>query len=213
MNLWQRKLLALLYDPPTKPFNIREHGEVAESLLRAAGFEDPARVRWFFDKVCDHTAADRLAFPKPKPGGLVCQFTGGPDSPFHHPLGGGTREFRNPLSPEQAETLIANAQPGYLQPTRAAWSDDDALWRARFFLHWRLWRQAAAISRNGAPGDGRLAFLPADTRIPDHSTWNHCSLGRGSDRTAYSGDEQGVFQQAFLSRHIRFECICAGAAM
>ena len=28
-----------------------------------------------------------------------------------------------------------------------------------------------------------------------------------------SGDSQGVFQQAFSSRHIRFECICAGAAI
>jgi len=178
MNLWQRKLLAYLHDPPSKPFNIRNHGEVADTLIRAAGFDDPTQVRWFFDKVCDHTAAaaDRLAFPKPKPGGLMCEFTGGPESPFHHPLGGGQLVFEAPLAPVQAEVMIANAQPGYLEATQAAWVDPNQLWRSRFFLHWRMWRQSAAVSRGGEDGDGRLAFLPADTRIPDHSTWNHCSL-------------------------------------
>jgi CRISPR-associated protein Cmr2 len=178
MNLWQRKLLAYLHDPPSKPLNIREHGEMAESLIRGAGFDDPAQVRWFFDKICDRTAAaaDRLAFPKPKPGGLVCEFTGGPDSPFHHPLGGGAFSFDQPIIATEAEALIANAQPAYLDATRAAWSDEADLWRARFFLHWRLWRHSASVSRGRSQGDGRLAFLPADTRIPDHSTWNHCSL-------------------------------------
>jgi CRISPR-associated protein Cmr2 len=178
MNLWQRKLLAFLHDPPSKPLNIREHGEIAESLIRAAGFDDPAQVGWFFDKICDHTAAaaDRLAFPRPKPGGLVCDFTGGPDSPFHHPLGGGALPFEQPITATQAEDLIANAQPAYLDATREAWSEEADLWRARFFLHWRLWRHSASVSRGPAQGDGRLAFLPADTRIPDHSTWNHCSL-------------------------------------
>jgi CRISPR-associated protein Cmr2 len=178
MNLWQRKLLAYLHDPPSKPLNIRQHGEIAESLIRAAGFDDPAQVRWFFDKICDHSAAaaDRLAFPKPKPGGLVCEFTGGPDSPFHHPLGGGAFPFEQPITAAEAEALIANAQPAYLDATREAWSDEAGLWRARFFLHWRLWRHSASVSRGRAQGDGRLAFLPADTRIPDRSTWNHCSL-------------------------------------
>ncbi len=176
MNLWQRKLLAFLHDPPSKPFNIREHGEIAESLVRAAGFDDPAKVCWFFDKVCDHTAAaaDRLAFPKP--GILACAFTGGQDSPFHHPLGGGTLTFAQPLAPGEAERLIADAQPGFLEATHLACSDEETLWRMRFFLHWRLWRQYAAVSRGTQTADGRLAFLPADTRLPDHSTWNHCSL-------------------------------------
>jgi len=37
MNLWQRKLLAYLHDPPGKPFNIVEHREMAETLIRNAG--------------------------------------------------------------------------------------------------------------------------------------------------------------------------------
>src|SRR3989442_633375 len=86
MNLWQRKLLAYLHDPPGKPFNIEEHREMAETLIRNAGF-DPADVRWFFGKVCDHTAAaaDRVVCPRSSV--LHADFKGDAGSPFHHPLG------------------------------------------------------------------------------------------------------------------------------
>jgi CRISPR-associated protein Cmr2 len=40
-------------------------------------------------------------------------------------------------------------------------------WRARFFAHWRLWR------KNAVEKDYRFGFLPADTRIPDHTIWTH----------------------------------------
>ena len=43
-------------------------------------------------------------------------------------------------------------------------------WRARFFAHWRLW------PKNAAERDYRLGLLPADTRIPDHTIWNHMQI-------------------------------------
>jgi len=202
-DFWKRKLAAYLHDPPSKPLNLKEHGEIAESLLHAAGFEDPSALHWFFDKACDHTAAaaDRLAFPHPRV--LACAFTGGPDSPFHHPLGGGRLRFNSPITAAQAEEAICKAQPAYKHITEQVWADETERWRVRFFLHWRLWRQAASISRNGERGDGRLALLPADTRIPDHSTWMHCALVSALQACVEieerdGGGEVRAFQPAFL---------------
>src|SRR5437867_6357210 len=167
MNLWQRKLLAYLHDPPGKPFNISEHREMAETLIRSAGF-DPTDVAWFFDKICDHTAAaaDRVVCPRSSL--LHADFKGDAGSPFHHPLGGGKLIFENPVpSAAFAETIVQQAQEGLsnvnaMQPENRDW--------ARFFLHWRLWPQRTAEI------DGRALHVPADTRIPDHTIWTHCSL-------------------------------------
>ncbi|CAB4243086.1 conserved protein of unknown function [Methylacidimicrobium sp. AP8] len=200
MNFWQRKLLASLHDPPSKPFNLREHEEIARSLLNSAGF-DPERDRWFFDRICDHVAAaaDRVLFPKPAL--LRSQFRGDLDSPFRHPLGGGEMVFENPISPDAAEAKIAECQPAHYdlsrvadrsfpgfpdrvgrhkggdvlpaeRPDRSFPGFPDRVGRdwANFFLHWRLWPLLAARR------DPRLAFLPADTRIPDHTVWTHCAV-------------------------------------
>src|SRR5688572_10307794 len=98
MNLWKRKLLAYLHDPPSKPFNIAEHREVAWSLILAA-FPDisKADAEWFFDKVCDHTAAaaDRVICPK----STAMKVGWDAMSSFKHPLGGGELRFEQPILP------------------------------------------------------------------------------------------------------------------
>ena len=49
---WKNKPFAFLHDPPSKPFNVAEYREAADTLIRNAGF-DPAEASCFFDKVCD----------------------------------------------------------------------------------------------------------------------------------------------------------------
>jgi CRISPR-associated protein Cmr2 len=70
-------------------------------------------------------------------------------------------------SAEFAEATVQQAQERLtnVEPIPA----DDRDW-ARFFLHWRLWPQKTAEH------DGRALHLPADTRIPDHTIWTHCSI-------------------------------------
>jgi CRISPR-associated protein Cmr2 len=165
MNIWQRKLLAFLHDPPSKPFQVAEHREVADTLIRNAGF-DPAEAAWFFDKVCDHTvaAADRLVCPKARAMKADWQAEA---AAFKHPLGGGALHFDQKITAALAEDITTKAQPHALLYGRL--SADKRDW-ARFFCHWRLW------PREAARHDPHLAHLPADTRIPDHSIWTHCSL-------------------------------------
>lgn len=60
MNLWKRKLVAYLHDPPHKPVGIRDHEQQRESFLNRFGLstEDMAE----FEKSADWqaAAADRL---------------------------------------------------------------------------------------------------------------------------------------------------------
>src|SRR2546425_1253126 len=139
MNLWQRKLLAFLHDPPSKPFQVAEHREVAETLIRNAGF-DPAEASWFFDKVCDHTAAaaDRVACPKAQAMKADWQAEA---AAFKHPLGGGELNFEQKITAALAEDIATKAQPHDLPFDQLPTAKRD--W-ARFFCHWRLWPQDAA---------------------------------------------------------------------
>jgi CRISPR-associated protein Cmr2 len=81
------------------------------------------------------------------------------------------------------------------QTVQPAISDLDSLpetqrWRAQFFSHWRLW------PKNAAERDYRLGLLPADTRIPDHTIWNHMQIV--SALAGCQGGDGRALKPAFL---------------
>lgn len=164
---WRNKLLAFLHDPPTKPLDIPGHGAVRECLMRQAGF-DPAEIA-DMDKRADWNAAaaDRFPFPDHAKSKLKSAFTGGSGNAFRHPLGGSDYVFPAPFStPTAAEEIIQTVQAGIdLKDV----PEENRAW-ANFFLHWRRWPMESAFR------DERTAFLPADTRIPDHTIWCHNGL-------------------------------------
>ncbi|CAI9084832.1 type III-B CRISPR-associated protein Cas10/Cmr2 [Candidatus Methylacidiphilum fumarolicum] len=174
MNFWKSKFFAFVHDPPTKPFKIQEHEEISKEIIQHAGYEY-VEARVLFDKITDHIAAsaDRLIFPKPRV--LHADFKGNEDSPYYHTLGGGKLIFQNPINPEIAEDDVIKVQPiydlngiddkdfnGFEKRIGKEW--------ANFFLHWRLWKKFISEKHPS------LAFMPADTRIPDHTIWTHCSI-------------------------------------
>lgn len=175
MNFWKRKLAAYLHDPPSKALDIPSHGERSESAFRQAGFID--RDVGDYDRPADHTAAaaDRLPFPASRPSGLQCAFDGIRNS-FLHPLGHpGGEPLRLPFHAEFASVAQGFEGEGSVQPALSVdslqrFTTEDEAWRARFFAHWRLWPEHCARH------DYRLALLPADTRIPDHSIWTHMQM-------------------------------------
>ncbi len=180
MNLWQRKLLAYLHDPPSKCLDLGGHTDNAATLMRAAGFSDEEINT--YNRPADHTAsaADRLPFPNSRASGLSCAFDG-VRAQFHHPLGGGELRFQK----EFATAELAFETDQTIQPVcDVSALPDDEQWRARFFAHWRLY------PRNARERDHRFAFLPADTRLPDHTVWTHmqvvsalagCATGEAKD--------------------------------
>lgn len=188
MSLWKRKLAAYLHDPPSKALDIRTHGERSDAAFRQAGFSDTEVGDYCAH--ADHTAAamDRLPFPKSS-AGLQCA-SDGIRNGFLHPLSGQKLPFHAEFkSAEQVFAIESSVQPALSPESIARLPDLDAQWRAQFFAHWRLW------NRHAVENDYRMALLPADTRIPDHSIWTHMQVVSALDGCI---GESKVFQPAFL---------------
>ncbi|QBG48944.1 type III-B CRISPR-associated protein Cas10/Cmr2 [Verrucomicrobia bacterium S94] len=177
-DYWKKKLMAYLHDPPCKCFDIGAHERIAEGFRNEAGIEPAAYQA--FAKICDHTAsaADRFPFPSRK---CSSKFTGGEDFPFKHPFCNATLKFHVPVeTAELAEEQFQKAIGGI---------PCDLDWKSKFFLYWRRWPEEAAKQ------DRRLAYLPADTRIPDHTIWNHMGLTSAFQACV---NESGDLKPAFL---------------
>src|SRR5690625_1146790 len=160
-NYWRRKLSAFMHDNPSKPFDIKNHEERAILQQKVDGLQDEER----FEKKADFqaSAADRLPFPHAGKEGVRVSFSEGINS-FHHPLSPGEEtKFRIDSSRLTADLAdeISQANRPYLEESNA---------RADFIARWRFWR-AWCSDRSQ-----RLAYLPADTRVPDHSIWNHMGM-------------------------------------
>lgn len=167
---WKRKLAAFLHDSPSKPLDIQSHGNRAESALKRAGLIDDEGLKMWFDHGSDHlaAAADRLPFPHGK-SGVRCHYD--PQAnPFRHPTGAPEplRDDRYRLTAEGGEEIEQTNQPDHFFTGYPDGSAEN--WRSIFFGHWRLWREWATEAHAG------FASLPADTRIPDHTIWNHMGV-------------------------------------
>lgn len=164
---WKRKLAAFLHDTPTKCLNIPEHREKSRAAMFRAGFTEDEVNAYDHEADWAAAAADRLPFPASRASGLTCAFDGHRNR-FHHPLDG---QHQLGFSPIKSDAIGTETEQ-FGQPLFTADPDDTAteLWRNRFFAHWRLW------CRDARERDHRLAFLPADTRIPDHTIWNHMQV-------------------------------------
>jgi CRISPR-associated protein Cmr2 len=191
-DLWKRKLLAYLHDPPSKCLDLGGHTGNAATLMHAAGFtEEEVNA---YNRPADHTAssADRLPFPNSRSSGLSCTFDG-VRAQFHHPLGGGELSFHR----EFATADLAFETDQTIQPVcnvNALPADEQ--WRARFFAHWRLY------PRNARERDYRFAFLPADTRIPDHTVWTHMQVVSALAGCATGEAKDAALAPAFLKFQI-----------
>jgi CRISPR-associated protein Cmr2 len=168
LTFWKRKLAAYLHDPPSKCLDIVNHWQQSEKSMQAAGLGTPEeRKAW--TRLADHTAAatDRFPFPDSRKAGLHCVFDGVRNQ-FHHPLSGDLLAFDGPVvTIEEGIEGEQTSQP--VIHDFGSLTEEESM-RARFFAHWRLW--AGACSQK----DWRLGYLPADTRIPDHSIWAHMQM-------------------------------------
>jgi CRISPR-associated protein Cas10/Cmr2 subtype III-B len=195
MTDWKRKLLAFLHDPPSKALDIKTHGERSAVAMRQAGFSEDEIIRDYAKADHAAAAADRLPFPSSQASGLSCAFDGVRNC-FHHPLG--ARQAGSALvMPFHAEFASMELGVEGEQSVQPAISDFGTLppqehWRARFFAHWRLWPKHATEK------DYRLALLPADTRIPDHTIWTHMQVVSALAGCMRGEDAGSVLQPAFL---------------
>ncbi|NLT70152.1 MAG: type III-B CRISPR-associated protein Cas10/Cmr2, partial [Verrucomicrobiaceae bacterium] len=160
---WRAKLNALLHDTPDKATDIRSHEERAAQIKAIFQFD----LAEHFDKSSDWraSAADRLPFPDPATSKLIQPLEEIPQ--FPHPLGGAALPNVPFKTASEALEVSQKSHPFLL-------NNEDA--RAAFLCIWRFWRNWACSV------DPRFTRLPADTRIPDHTIWNHLNV-----TTAFQG--------------------------
>ncbi|MGH7067938.1 MAG: type III-B CRISPR-associated protein Cas10/Cmr2 [Acetobacteraceae bacterium] len=150
---------AWLHDPPDKALSIQGHQSRAARYLGAV-LGEPVSVESVKGDAAlsDQLAAiaERLPMPIAGPNGARAV---GPEAgklSLHHPLGGATREITVPPIDEGAiAQAVGNLCSGI--------SDRRALFRL-------LWR---CLPERLGTLNPAYAFLPADTRVPDHTVWNH----------------------------------------
>lgn len=193
-DFWKTKLAAFLHDPPSKIVDLRLHEESARALFRQAGFVDQQEILRLGDTYAKPSdwaasAADRFPFPKSR-GNLTSAFDG-VRAGFHHPL-----SINQPFSfhSEFASAEMAMEVDSTLQPIAdglGGW-DTSEQWKARFFCHWRLWEKFCSEH------DYRFAFLPAETRLPDHSVWTHMQVVSALDSCSDGTGAEAVLKPAFL---------------
>ena len=149
---WRRKLSAYLHDSPDKVLSILDHEERARRIAGDVLPEEQSR------KEADWaaSAADRLPFPP-------SSATKTELSCFRHPLGGdGAKMLLN------EQSLPVGVAEDTSQTTRPKLNEENP--RAAFIATWRFWRNWAS-SRHAD-----FALYPAETRLPDHTIWNHLAV-------------------------------------
>lgn len=163
MTDWKRKLLALLHDPPHKPRAIAAHEDQRQSFLNRLGLEPDALKEFDRSNDWQAAAADRLVFPDPAKSGLRVDWEAN-DFEFRHPLGGGR------LTPRQFPVTAAGMEEAFVSALDGIAPDSDD-WKLKYIRSWRLWPERSAREKAA-----HLAYIVADTRIPDHTLWHHNAL-------------------------------------
>ncbi|MGC9093904.1 MAG: type III-B CRISPR-associated protein Cas10/Cmr2 [Bacteroidota bacterium] len=169
------KLLALLHDPAEKAAILMQtahsHEEVAREQIKiifGAEQEVPHAVI-----TADHiaSAADRYNFPRE--GKYYAQrFLASPE--IRHPLSGSAIG----LQPMQLTNLDALQENVTNAIRKVAETYNDADESRRLWLRYlSLWRELPELLKQEEFGREKFGelwdLLPADTRIPDHSIWDH----------------------------------------
>ncbi len=153
---WRDTIAAFLHDPPDKALHIAGHESRALKYLSAALGTEVSRQEIKVAADIDASIAERLAMPT---AGENKERAVGPENgslSVVHPLSGEGRTIPvQLLQPDIITECIQRLVQPYESPQR------------RFFALWRL------LPEKLAEIDPAYDSLPADTRIPDHTIWNH----------------------------------------
>ncbi|MGC8828165.1 MAG: type III-B CRISPR-associated protein Cas10/Cmr2 [Verrucomicrobiia bacterium] len=161
--MWKKKLVAFLHDPPHKPMNIKGHEDERKSFLTRLGLEEEDLKS--LSRYCDFqaAAADRLIFPNAESSDLKVDWKEN-FFEFRHPLGGDI------LNPERFPSTSAVMEEALISALDGI-TVEEKDWRLKYIRVWRLWPERGAREKNP-----QFAYIVADTRIPDHTIWQHNAL-------------------------------------
>ena len=189
---WRDKFYVYLHDPFDKAFCIEGHKKRAEQIIEAFGEQPPTGKNWY--SLADSIASsfERGTVPSHNKNANMNGAVNFIHSPLlTHPLsqekpleielplvnyGDNKQEFAKTVNDEICEFIreVAGGASGsgYLSKFEG---DEEEFVKARFFFtHFAL---RFLFAEKNIGGLGALWHkIPADTRFPDHSIWNHNAL-------------------------------------
>lgn len=201
-HFWRLKVAALLHDPAEKALVLfrdpsgHEGGSVAE-LFKTMELHLSKSEKEIV-RTADHwaAAADRPQFPKEKDGGYQnwarVDFTKCPV--LKHPLTGQPYEIKGDLREVDVQD-IKSVSAAHFEACIVRDGGGQIDWEKTYLS---LWRKAPEPPRADAQKLGQLwGILPADTRIPDHSIWEHTRLTSAFSGAMAGGEHPALFTLTF----------------
>lgn len=165
---WEALLCSFLHDPPDKSLSVRDHEvRAARYLSVILGCDEAtARERHRSTSVEDQhaSAVERLPFPK---GDREQTRIGADDQ--------GRILIKHPMSGDEyfLSSCAVNEENVIAEIKRVMTNNGNSDAHHKFLAIWRLLPEAIACLNPA------FLRLPADTRIPDHTIWNHLDITAG----------------------------------
>lgn len=170
-NYWEQKIRIFLHDPMDKALRIQGHEDRATDIADALGVSTPSKSEvGLFDIIA--AGLDRANLPKYSPNPSRNGAVDFAQLPWiTHPIAGGGLKFTGQYdSAQQTTQQIVELLRRDTDNTAKRW-DKQTFFNYLFFV---------LRKRVIATNCGNLGFLwdkiPADSRIPDHSIWNHAGM-------------------------------------
>lgn len=190
---WEEKMRIFLHDPMDKALRIPGHENRARQMAEALGISTPDKSEVsHFDMMA--AGLDRASLPgyhstDPSRNGAV-DFAAHPT--ITHPISGGALTF-------QGKALSAQACTEQLaQLIREDTDNPDQRWDKRTYFNYLFFVLRKRLITTNC---GNLGFLwdkiPADSRIPDHSIWNHNGMTSALQASMTQSDTHGVSMVVF----------------
>jgi CRISPR-associated protein Cmr2 len=163
--IWNRKIQAFLHDPPDKALSISGHESRRDLLLQTLNlkFDIPSE----FDRIA--SSMERIV-PKTD---IWIDFSR-TDKSLHpilrHPITGSIKEYETlsqavlGIRKLKTRVVLGNILNYEIEALKSLKADDS---KVTYFRIWRFFKDLIAKL-----GD-EFAHLPADTRCPDHTIWDH----------------------------------------
>ncbi len=190
---WKYKLIQFFHDPPGKPYSSWPgsggHLQVAKELFEAYT-KEPLK---YYSLRSDWAAAgaDRpVVTPKRGKGISPLQVAWYNDPVITHPLSAGFRlDLRpkdikgEPVADAKVKADVLDDQMSGLEEIAKGfgdWNNEEDLEKG-FYRLWRLYREKLifrkiSLKDQKITADHLWAEMPADTRCPDHSIWDHLRI-------------------------------------
>lgn len=176
---WEKLILAYLHDPPDKAVSIRDHETRAAQYASDVLGMNVDKSRIHGDSRTEDilaSIAERFPMPEAGPGG---ERAVGPD-------GEGRVLVKHPLSASEDRLPLHDGLDRAIRETLGEILPEGADKRQRYFLLWRFLRDRLARRHP------ETLRLPADTRSPDASIWQHLDITAGLSAALEDG-EGGAF--------------------